>query len=71
MNARHVRAGLGAAALAAVLGCAGPSTGVRLSAESEYMCRHCNCLMPAGIDPEARCPVCDCQMKARECRRDW
>ncbi len=71
MTARALRAGFGVLALTALLGCAGPSDAARLSSGAEYMCRHCNCVMPAGVDPEAACPVCNCGMKARECRRAW
>ena len=70
MNPRRARVGLGILALAALVGCAGPSA-ARLSSNAEYMCRHCNCVMPAGVDPEAMCPVCNCGLKARECRRGW
>ena len=36
---------------------------------TEALCTHCNCLMPAGIDPNAMCPVCNCGKKAHECVR--
>ena len=71
MTARRVRARLGILALAALMGCAGPSNAARLSSSAEYMCKHCNCVMPAGVDPEAVCPVCNFGLKARECRRGW
>jgi len=35
----------------------------------EAMCIHCNCLMPAGTDPNGMCPVCDCGKLAHECVR--
>jgi hypothetical protein len=49
-------------------GCAGAWKQARM-ARGESMCVHCNCLMPAGIDPEAMCPVCKCGKRARECVR--
>jgi len=50
-------------------GCAGASPRAQLGGMPETMCKHCNCLMPAGIDPEAMCPVCECGLKARQCVR--
>lgn len=59
------------ALLALMAGCATAPRGVRLASAGmpEAMCRHCNCLMPAGIDPDALCPVCECGRKAHECVR--
>jgi len=39
----------------------------RYSSAKEGLCVHCNCVMPAGIDPESICPVCKCGKKALEC----
>ena len=52
-------------------GCAGASPTVRLAGGGmpEAMCVHCNCLMPAGVDPEVACPVCDCERRAHQCVR--
>ncbi len=50
-------------------GCAGPSAYARLASGQEAMCKHCNCLMPAGTDPEHTCPACDCGYVARQCVR--
>ena len=69
MTAGRVWAWLGVLAVAGLMGCAGPSNAIRLSSGAEYMCRHCNCVMPAGVNPEAACPACNCGKKARECRR--
>ena len=58
--------------MAAVLllsGCAGIAEHRKVAWEQEGMCKHCNCLMPAGIDPEAKCPVCKCGYPAHQCRR--
>ena len=38
-------------------------------APGEYMCKHCNCVMPANVDPDKICPVCKCKRLAHECRR--
>ncbi len=35
----------------------------------EVACRHCNCLMPAGLDPAAACPVCRCHRMVHDCVR--
>ncbi len=48
-------------------GCAAHAQDLRGFASQEHLCVHCNCLMPAGIDPEAICPVCNCGKKAKEC----
>ena len=50
-------------------GCTSVPTRQRVASTGETMCKHCNCLMPAGVDPEALCPVCTCGHKARECVR--
>ena len=55
--------------LAALSGCAGVSQATRVASAQETMCKHCNCLMPAGIDHEATCPVCHCHRKAHQCVR--
>ena len=39
------------------------------ASETEFVCRHCNCIMPKNIEPHAMCPVCECKKTARECRR--
>ena len=41
----------------------------RLAKSSEYLCKHCNCFMPADVDEQAICPVCDCGYPAHACRR--
>lgn len=48
-------------------GCAA-STGL-LAKQAGFMCQHCNCVMPAGIDEQVICPVCDCGYQAHQCRR--
>lgn len=64
--------------MVAAVGCAGGgSQTTRLASATtcprapmgETMCKHCNCLMPAGVDPDAMCPVCHCKRHAIECRR--
>lgn len=50
-------------------GCAGPAQDTKLASTRETMCRHCNCLMPSGVDPDAACPVCNCGRKAHRCVR--
>ncbi len=50
-------------------GCATAQPSRTLASLPEAMCKHCNCLMPAGIDPEATCPVCNCGKRAHECVR--
>ena len=50
-------------------GCAGASQSVRMARASEVVCKHCNCLMPAGTDPESTCTVCQCGFKAHRCVR--
>ena len=53
----------------ALSGCATAVPPARLASAHETMCKHCNCLMPAGVDPEATCPVCTCGRKAHRCVR--
>ena len=48
-------------------GCAAHTQGMHQFAMLEHLCVHCNCLMPAGIEPDAICPVCNCGKKAKEC----
>ena len=50
-------------------GCAGSLSESRVASAREVMCKHCNCLMPAGLDPELMCPVCNCRKTVRECIR--
>jgi len=53
-----------------VAGCAGTAhTHARLTRVPEVLCKHCNCLMPANLDPESLCPVCNCGMKVHQCIR--
>ncbi len=58
-----------AAMLLVSAGCAGTLHQSRLASAGEAMCKHCNCLMPAGIDPDTTCPVCKCGLAARQCVR--
>ncbi len=60
---------LGISEILFLVGCAGSTAQTRLASTAEVMCRHCNCLMPAGVDPEAICPVCKCGRKAHQCVR--
>ena len=50
-------------------GCAGNLHESRLASAGETMCKHCNCLMPTGLDPERTCPVCNCGKRAHQCVR--
>lgn len=49
-------------------GCASPQP-VHLAGLPESMCKHCNCLMPAGLDPQGVCPVCNCGKRSHQCVR--
>ena len=66
---------VGGVATLCVAGCAVPfrSAGhtelCALVSMPEGMCKHCNCLMPAGLAPGAKCPVCKCGRQAHECVR--
>ena len=33
------------------------------------LCKHCNCYMPAAVDPESQCAVCNCGYTAARCVR--
>ena len=48
-------------------GCAARPHSLHRFAMQEHLCVHCNCLMPAGIEPDAICPVCNCGKKAKDC----
>lgn len=50
-------------------GCAHTTSVTRLSALPEVLCKHCNCLMPAGLDPQTTCPVCECGRRTHRCVR--
>ena len=56
-------------AMGLLCGCAATSQGSHLAAMPESMCKHCNCLMPAGVDPQATCPACNCGKRAHQCVR--
>ena len=58
-----------AVSLLAGAGCAGTLHESRLASAGETMCKHCNCLMPSGIDPESTCLVCKCGKRAAHCVR--
>ena len=65
-----------AAALALILlsaaGCASP-TPIRIARagveQMAVLCKHCNCYMPADVDPESKCTVCNCGYSAARCVR--
>ena len=42
----------------------------RLARGSAYLCKHCNCYMPADVDQGAMCPVCKCGYPAHACHRE-
>ena len=50
-------------------GCAGAAEAIRVAGGEEHLCKHCNCLMPAGVDPESLCSVCHCHKRAHQCVR--
>ncbi len=50
-------------------GCAGMSEELQMAQAGETVCKHCNCLMSAGTDPEATCAVCHCGFKTHQCTR--
>jgi len=50
-------------------GCSGSFLQARLARGGEVLCKHCNCLMPADLEPGTMCPVCNCQHTARQCVR--
>ena len=37
--------------------------------EMALLCKHCNCYMPADVDPESNCTVCNCGYTAGRCVR--
>ena len=50
-----------------IAGCAhAPS---RVASAAAYLCKHCNCFMPADADMNKTCPVCRCGYPAHACRR--
>ncbi len=40
-----------------------------LASAPQMVCKHCNCFMPADVDPQAACPVCNCHRQTHACRR--
>jgi len=53
-----------------VTGCAHQhAAATRLAQDAAYLCKHCNCFMPADVDPQKTCPVCHCGYPAHTCRR--
>ena len=51
-------------------GCAQGQPGrLYLADNAAYLCKHCNCYMPAGTDLDAQCSVCDCKKVAHTCIR--
>ena len=58
--------------LLSVAGCARASA-VRIARagveQMAVLCKHCNCTMPADVDPESKCAVCNCGYKAAQCVR--
>lgn len=41
----------------------------RMASASAYLCKHCNCFMPADVPEGAICPVCKCGYPAHACHR--
>ncbi len=54
-------------------GCAGSKTALRIARahpdEMALLCKHCNCYMPADVDLESKCTVCNCGYRAGKCYR--
>ena len=50
-----------------LMGCSGLSQGPRVAWAGMTTCRHCNCLMPADVDPASRCAACHCGRPAYQC----
>ena len=48
-------------------GCA--STSSAAARPALVMCKHCNCTMPASLDPGQMCPVCNCKFQVHDCIR--
>ena len=58
--------------LASAAGCAhdAPVRTARAGVEQmAVLCKHCNCYMPADVDPESHCRACNCGYKAAKCVR--
>ena len=58
--------------LVAAAGCAhdAPVRTARAGIEQmAVLCKHCNCTMPADVDPESKCAVCNCGYNAARCVR--
>jgi len=53
---------------AGLAGCAG-SASARSGMPALVMCKHCNCTMPASLDPGRMCPVCNCKFQVKDCIR--
>ena len=59
-------------ALMTLAGCAhnAPIRTARAGVERmAVLCKHCNCTMPADVDPDSDCGVCNCGYKAAKCVR--
>ena len=59
--------------LIAAAGCASGQGALRTACarpdEMAILCRHCNCTMPADVDPDSNCAVCNCGYTAGRCVR--
>ena len=60
--------------LLALAGCARGHTALLCIAranpnEMALLCKHCNCYMPADVDPNSTCAVCNCGYRAGKCYR--
>ena len=60
---------LGIFCMIGISGCAATTRTTQLAGLPESVCRHCNCLMPAGLDLQAKCSVCDCGKQNHACVR--
>lgn len=51
-----------------VAGCATAAAPREFTA-ADHLCKHCNCFMPSGTDPDSTCAVCKCGKQAHQCLR--
>ncbi len=42
-----------------------------LASSAQVVCKHCNCLMPADLNPAADCPACNCHRQVHQCHRGY
>ena len=53
-----------------IAGCAhSHGQAMRFAQGDVAVCKHCNCYMPAHLEPDAPCTVCECHYPAAACYR--